>query len=66
MGRKTAVRALVKPELLRWVREDAGLSIEDVARKTGTKETTVRRWEDGVAKPTIRQLRLLRVGEKIS
>ncbi len=59
MGRKTAVRALVKPELLRWVREDAGLSIEDVARKTGTKETTVRRWEDGVAKPTIRQLRLL-------
>ncbi len=59
MGRKTAVRALVKPELLRWVREDAGLSIEDVARKTGTKETTVRRWEDGIAKPTIRQLRLL-------
>lgn len=59
MGRKTAVRALVKPELIRWVREDAGLSIEDVARKTGTKETTVRRWEDGIAKPTIRQLRLL-------
>lgn len=53
------VRASVKPELIRWVREDAGLSLEDAAKKTGTTVDRVRGWEVGDLAPTIRQLRLL-------
>ncbi len=51
--------ARVKPEMIRWVREDAGISIESVARKTGTNDDRVHGWEDGSGQPTIRQLRLL-------
>ena len=53
------VRARVKPELIRWVREDAGLSVAEAATKTGTTETVVRQWERGERQATIRQLRLL-------
>lgn len=52
-------RARVKAELIRWVREDAGLTVADVARKTGTSESRVQQWEAGELPPTIRQLRLL-------
>ncbi len=52
-------RARVKPELIRWVREDAGLSFEDVAKKTGTSVARVEAWEAGTLAPTLRQLRLL-------
>ena len=53
------VRARVKPELIRWFRKDAGLSVADAAKKTGTSEAIVRQWEKGTLQPTIRQLRLL-------
>lgn len=52
-------RARVKAELIRWVREDAGLTIAEVAKKTGTSEARVVQWENGELAPTIRQLRLL-------
>lgn len=52
-------RARVKPELIRWVRKDAGLSVTDAAKKAGTTEAIVRQWEEGTLQPTIRQLRLL-------
>ena len=52
-------RARVKPELIRWVRKDAGLSVADAAKKAGTSEAIVRQWEEGTLQPTIRQLRLL-------
>lgn len=52
-------RARVKPELIRWVRKDAGLSVADAAKKAGTTEAIVQQWEDGTLQPTIRQLRLL-------
>ena len=53
------MRARVKPELIRWVRRNAGLSVADAARKAGTSVAIVRRWEDGAVQPTVRQLRLL-------
>ncbi|MDE0103547.1 MAG: XRE family transcriptional regulator [Bryobacterales bacterium] len=53
------VRARVKPEMIRWVREDADLSIEDAARKAQVRESAVRDWEAGTSQPTIRQLPLL-------
>ena len=53
------MRARVKPELIRWVRRNAGLSVADAARRAGTSEAIVRRWEGGTLQPTVRQLRLL-------
>ena len=53
------MRARVKPELIRWVRRNAGLSVADAARKAGTSEAIVHRWENGTLQPTVRQLRLL-------
>lgn len=53
------MRARVKPELIRWVRRNAGLSVADAAKKAGTSVAIVRRWEDGSVQPTVRQLRLL-------
>jgi len=51
--------ALVRPELLIWAREDAGLTIETVARKVGTSPERVESWEKGERRPTIIQLRKL-------
>lgn len=53
------MRARVKPELIRWVRRNAGLSVADVAKKAGTSVSIVHQWEDGTVQPTVRQLRLL-------
>ena len=53
------VEALVKPELLRWVREDTGLTIEEAARKVPVKPERLESWERGEARPTVHQLRKL-------
>jgi len=53
------IRARVKPTLIRWAREDAGLSVAAVAKKTGTSVERVIQWEEGTLSPTLRQLRLL-------
>lgn len=45
------------PAVLRWAREDAGLSVDDVARRAGVKQATVTAWEAGDAHPTLAQLR---------
>lgn len=50
----------VNPAILRWAREKAGYSIEDVARSFGKKVEVVEQWESGEAIPTYSQL------EKIS
>src|SRR5437867_71053 len=53
------VQALVKPELLQWGRETAGLTIEAAAKKIGVKPERLLSWENGDARPTIPQLRNL-------
>ena len=53
------MRARVKPELIRWVRRNADLSVADAAKKAGTSVAIASRWEDGTVQPTVRQLRLL-------
>jgi len=53
------IKALVRPELLKWAREDAGLSESDAAKKASTKIERLLDWEAGEDRPTIRQLRLL-------
>jgi transcriptional regulator with XRE-family HTH domain len=45
-------RVPVKPELIRWARERAGLGVRDLARRF----PKLREWEEGQTKPTLRQL----------
>lgn len=47
--------ALVNPSLLRWSRERAGLSTEQVAKKLPVKPYRVQEWEAGETKPTFLQ-----------
>jgi len=53
------VKALITPEVLVWAREQAGLSIEEAARKVGVSPDRLASWESGASRPTVRQLRLL-------
>jgi len=50
-----SIVAEVKPELLRWARETAGLGVTEVARRL----SKVDRWEQGIERPTVRQLETL-------
>ncbi len=53
------IEALVKPELLLWARESAGLSREEAAKKAQVKPERLASWELGERRPTINQLRKL-------
>jgi Zn-dependent peptidase ImmA (M78 family)/transcriptional regulator with XRE-family HTH domain len=53
------IEALVKPELLIWARETAGLGVDDAARKAGVKAPKLTQWEGGEGRPTVAQLRKL-------
>ena len=52
----------VSPTVMRWARESAGLSIDDVARmlgRTRISPDTIRLWEQGSGSPTYEQLEAL-------
>lgn len=51
--------APVTPAVLRWAREDAGLTTLDVARHASVKPEVAEAWELGAAEPTLSQLRHL-------
>jgi uncharacterized protein len=52
-------------ELLREARRSAGLTQADLARRAGTSQAMVARYETGVASPTVRTLRrLLRAADR--
>ena len=51
-----SIRAIVKPELLKWARESINLTIEAAAQKIGVSSNKLLEWEAGSA-PTIPQLR---------
>lgn len=53
------VEALVNPELLRWARESARLSLEITAKKAHIKLEQLESWESGKSRPSIPQLRKL-------
>ncbi|MCP5410128.1 MAG: ImmA/IrrE family metallo-endopeptidase [Chromatiaceae bacterium] len=54
------VKANIKPEILTWARETAGLSVDEAAKKIGVKKPDrLAQWEKGEDKPTINQLRNL-------
>ncbi len=49
----------VRPELLVWARETAGLTQETAAKKAHIKPETIREWERGTSSPSVAQLRKL-------
>jgi len=49
--------ALIKPELLVWARQSAGLSLDAAAAKLRVSAERLRSWETDEARPTIAQLR---------
>jgi Zn-dependent peptidase ImmA (M78 family)/transcriptional regulator with XRE-family HTH domain len=51
------VFAKVRPEILRWARESAGLSLLDAATALVKTSATLADWEGGTAAPSIPQLR---------
>jgi transcriptional regulator with XRE-family HTH domain len=52
MAKVTRVRVEVKPALLRWARDRAGLQLDELARRF----PRLSRWESGEACPTRKQL----------
>lgn len=58
MPRKT-MEVDVSPAVLKWARESAGASPQDIARRVGTSAEVVREWEAGKKKPTLRSIREL-------
>jgi Zn-dependent peptidase ImmA (M78 family)/transcriptional regulator with XRE-family HTH domain len=54
-----SIPALVKPALLMWARERAGLPLEEVAVKAAISLERLRQWEHGEDRPSISQLRKL-------
>lgn len=51
--------ALVNAPLLRWAREDAGYTVDDVARRLGVRQERIAGWEEAVARPSLAQARRL-------
>ena len=54
-----APKADIRPEVLRWLRASSGLTIEETARKLGTRPENPMAWEAGEAMPSMPQLRKL-------
>ena len=54
-----SIPALVKPELLVWARESAGLSVDRAAALAGIDAMTLQEWEQGHDVPSIAELRKL-------
>jgi len=51
----------VAPTVLRWARETLGKTVDEVARRLDVGRETVKSWETGAKRPTLKQLRELAV-----
>lgn len=49
--------ALVEPDILKWARSSAGLSVDEAAHSLQTKPEKVDAWESGAESPSMPQLR---------
>jgi Zn-dependent peptidase ImmA (M78 family)/transcriptional regulator with XRE-family HTH domain len=54
---KTTIK--VDPDLIRWARESAGLSVPEVAKRVGVQRDKIEEWESTLGLPTPRQLERL-------
>ena len=49
----------ITPEVLKWARASARISVEDAAAKAAVTSEKIEQWENGTDQPTIRQTELL-------
>ena len=49
------MEALINPEILRWARSRARLSIDSVAKSLGTAQDNIIAWEEGQKRPSFNQ-----------
>ena len=54
-----SVAAHITPSVLAWAREQAAVSIAQLAKRTGVSEDRVRAWEAGEVEPTVAKLRTI-------
>lgn len=47
----------VRPEMIKWLRESSGWTHEDVSRSLNISVDQVERWEEGIDKPTLNELK---------
>jgi Zn-dependent peptidase ImmA (M78 family)/DNA-binding XRE family transcriptional regulator len=52
-------KALVDPNVLKWLRDVSGYSIDEAAKRVPTKPENLIAWEEGVERPSMPQLRTL-------
>jgi Zn-dependent peptidase ImmA (M78 family) len=53
------VEAIAAPSLLVWARERSGYTVEQAARRLRVRPERLSEWEEGSARPTVKQLRRL-------
>lgn len=58
MGRES-IRTSINPEVLKWARETAGWTIEEISQKLGVKQVTYQKIESGEKQPTLAVLKKL-------
>lgn len=56
---KAIARVSVKPDIMKWARETAGLSWDEVAKVLNVSTSTVEDWEMGTRNPTLNTLKKL-------
>lgn len=54
-----SAKALINPDLLIWARESSGLGLAEAAERLRIPTGTLASWEEGSARPTVKQLRKL-------
>lgn len=54
-----ADKAYVTPNVLKWARESARMSLESAAAKISVSKERLKEWEEGLSQPTIRQAQTL-------
>jgi Zn-dependent peptidase ImmA (M78 family)/DNA-binding XRE family transcriptional regulator len=52
-------KALVDPNVLKWLRDASGYSIDEAAKRIPTRPENLIAWEEGVERPSMPQLRTL-------
>jgi Zn-dependent peptidase ImmA (M78 family)/transcriptional regulator with XRE-family HTH domain len=54
-----ADKAYITPNILKWARESARMSVEDAASKIPVAVEKLKNWESGISQPTIKQAKTL-------
>jgi Zn-dependent peptidase ImmA (M78 family)/DNA-binding XRE family transcriptional regulator len=49
------IEALVKPHILKWIRDKSGFDLFSAAKRIGIKPERLKEWEEGSRKPSIKQ-----------